>query len=102
MKPGLLVLAQALDAASLAVFYGLVHPTALAEQNPLVLALMAAGGIQLVILAKVGAALFAAWRSRHLAAVRVARFVMAAAVVSGSIGAGFNVAAIVLAKHAAG
>ncbi len=99
MKPGLLVLAQGIDAASLAVFYALAHPAALHEQNPLVLALMATGGIQLVILAKVGAALLAAWRSGRLGGMRIARFAMAAAVVSGSIGAGFNLAAIAVAVH---
>ena len=98
MKPGLLLLAQGLDAASLAVFYGIAHPAALGEQNPLVLALMAAGGVQLVILVKVGASLLAAWRSRHMAGLRIARLAMAAAVVSGSIGAGFNLAAIVVAR----
>ena len=97
MKPGLLVLAQSLDAASLAVFYAIVHPMALAEQNPLILALMAVGGIQLVALAKVGAALLAAWRSRRMNGMRLARLAMAAAVISGSIGAGFNLAAIALA-----
>ena len=100
MKPGLLVLAQVLDAASLAVFYAIAHPVALGEQNPLVLALMATGGIQLVILAKVGAAVIAAVRSRRLGRYRIARYAMAAAVVSGSIGAGFNLAAIVLAVRA--
>lgn len=98
MKPGLLVLAQGLDAATLAIFYLIAHPTGLGEQNPLVLALMATGGIQLVILAKVGAALLAAWRSQRMGRLRVARFAMAAAVVSGSIGAGFNVAAIMLSR----
>lgn len=99
MKPGLLVLAQGLDAASLAVFYALAHPAVLQEANPLVLALMATGGIQLVIIAKVGAALVAAWRSRNIDAMRIARFAMAAAVVSGSIGAGFNLAAIVVSRY---
>ncbi len=98
MKPGLLVLAQGLDAASLAVFYLLAHPAGLAEQNPLVLALMATGGIQLVILAKVGAAVLAAWRSQRMGRMRIARLAMAAAVVSGSIGAGFNLAAILVAR----
>lgn len=99
MKPGLLVLAQGLDAASLAVFYAIAHPSVLREANPLVLALMATGGIQLVILAKVGAALIAAIRSRRLAGMRIARYAMAAAVVSGSVGAGFNLAAIVLSQR---
>ena len=96
MKPGLLILAQGLDAATLAIFYLIAHPAGLSEQNPLVLALMATGGIQLVIFAKVGAALLAAWRSRRMGKIRLARYAMAAAVISGSIGAGFNVAAIAL------
>lgn len=100
MKPGLLVLAQSLDAASLAVFYAIAHPSALAEQNPVILVLMTLGGIQLVALAKVGAALVAAWRSRHLSGMRLARLAMAAAVISGSIGAGFNLAAIALTLRA--
>lgn len=92
-------MAQGMDAASLAVFYSLAHPVGLTEQNPLVLALMAAGGVQLVIMAKVGTALVAAWRSRRLTGTRLARLAMAAATISGSIGAGFNLAAIFLVVH---
>jgi hypothetical protein len=100
MKPGSLVLAQSLDAATLAVFYAIAHPAALAEQNPLIVALLALGGIQLVALAKIGAAVLAAWRSRRSNGMRLARLAMAAAVISGSIGAGFNLAAIALSLRA--
>ena len=89
-------MAQAIDAASLAVFYALAHPVGLGEQNPIILALLTLGGIQLVIIAKVGAALVTAWRSHRMGRLRIARLAMAAAVLSGAIGAGFNVAAIAL------
>ena len=98
MKPRLLLLAQSLDAATLALFYALVGPTQqLAERNPLVLALMAVGGIQLVALAKVSVALVAIRRWQSLRHGRVLRLAVALAVLSGCIGAGFNTAALLAA-----
>lgn len=94
MTPRLLVLAQALDAASLAAFYALGLAGTLREQNPLVLGLMALGGVPPVALAKVGVSLAALrrWRSvRHGAALRLA---LGAAVLSGCVGAGANTASI--------
>ncbi len=102
MRPGLLVLAQALDAATLAVFYLLPHPAYLSEQNPLVVALLALGGVQLVILLKVGVAALVSRRARRYPSFslrwRVAlTTALVAATLSGVIGAGANTAAIVVA-----
>lgn len=103
MTSGTLVLAQALDAATLAVFYAWCRVPQMQERNPLVLGLMAVGGVQLVALVKVGAAALAARRAgrfsgysrRWRLAVRLA---LSAATLSGCVGAGFNVAAILTGK----
>lgn len=96
-----MVMAQAIDAATFLVFYlfiaqGSIH----AERNPLILALMALGGLQLVGLVKVGLALVVRHRalkprvvSRPYAAVRFTMLTLATA--SGITGAGFNIASIV-------
>jgi hypothetical protein len=102
MRPGLLVMAQLLDAVTLALFYLLPHPASLSEQNPLVAMLLALGGIQLVVLVKVGAAALAARRARRYPSLslrwRVAlSAALVAATLSGVIGAGANTAAIVVA-----
>jgi hypothetical protein len=92
-----LVLAQGADALTLAAFYVFVAGSSPArEQNPLVLGLMAAGGVQLVLLAKVGAALLVGWRAdRTPRATRLRVVAMSVATASGICGAGFNLAAIV-------
>ena len=95
----LLVFAQSMDAATFAAFYLFAANSGAAERNPLVLALMAAGGVELVVFVKVAVAAFVARRStrtaglssRYLALRRVA---LGAATASGVIGAGFNLAAI--------
>ena len=53
-----LIFAQAADAATFALFYVLASQSVHAERNPLVLAIMALGGVQLVVLVKIGLA----WR----------------------------------------
>lgn len=110
----LLVLAQGADALTFALFYALGGPalTSQAERNPLVLAMLALGGYQLVALVKIGLAAWVGRRRRvprpsRFAAVRLLherhpqlqpralRFAMGAATLSGAVGAGFNLAALV-------
>ncbi len=100
-----LVFAQSMDALTFLAFYVLVGPTIHAERNPLILALMALGGIQLVALAKIGLAWLVARRMRQPARPSRFRLIRAAypvlsivmislAVASGIVGAGFNTAAL--------
>ena len=51
-----LLLAQSLDAATFAAFYVLIGAGVHAERNPLLIGLMAFGGIQAVVLLKVAIA----------------------------------------------
>lgn len=101
-----LIFAQSMDALTFVAFYVLVSPTIHAERNPLVLALMALGGIQLVALVKIGLAALVARQLRspgqpsRFRAVRAAYPALSAvlvgvAVASGIVGAGFNTAALV-------
>jgi hypothetical protein len=100
-----LLFAQGMDALTFAAFYLVVGPTIDAERNPVVLVLMALGGIQLVALVKIGLAALIARRiqrparpSRYRAvraAYPIASLVLVSlAVASGIVGAGFNTAAI--------
>jgi hypothetical protein len=101
-----LVFAQGVDALTFAAFYVLVGPSLHAERNPIVLLLMALGGIQLVALVKVGLAALVARRMRRptvpsphrivrLAYPVVSLVLVSLAVASGIVGAGFNTAALV-------
>jgi hypothetical protein len=101
-----LIFAQGMDALTFVAFYVLVGPSIHAERNPVVLLLMALGGIQLVALVKVGLAALIAHRMRLPAKPSPHRLVRAAypiaslllvslAVASGIVGAGFNTAALV-------
>jgi hypothetical protein len=101
-----LVFAQAMDALTFVAFYVLVGPAVHAERNPLILGLMALGGVQLVAIAKVGLAALVARRMRLPASpsrfrlMRVAYpglslLLVSLAVASGIVGAGFNAAALV-------
>ena len=96
-----LVLAQALDAFTFAGFYLVIGAGVHAERNPLVTALLAMGGVQFVVLIKVGIAAFVGWRHDHTRRPLSARYVrlrtvaVAVAAASGIVGAGFNLAAIV-------
>ncbi len=100
-----LVFAQGMDALTFVAFYVLVGPSIHAERNPVVLLLMALGGIQLVALVKVGLAALIARRMRRPTRPSSHRFVRVAypvaslvlvslAVASGIVGAGFNTAAL--------
>ena len=101
-----LVFAQGMDALTFVAFYLLVGPAVHAERNPVVLVLMALGGIQLVALVKVGLAALIARRMQRPSRpsphrlVRVAypaarTVLVSLAVASGIVGAGFNTAALV-------
>lgn len=101
-----LLFAQGMDALTFAAFYLIVGPTIHAERNPVVLMLMALGGIQLVALAKIGLAALIARRIQrptHPSRYRAVRAVypiaslvlISLAVASGIVGAGFNTAALV-------
>lgn len=100
MKTGTLVLAQACDAATLCLFYWLGLAGQMQERNPVVVALMAFGGVQLVALVKVGVALLASRRAaRNRRNWRVS-LAVGAATLSGVVGAGFNLAAILSSVRA--
>ena len=110
-----LLLAQAADVATFLVFYLLIDSSVRGERNPLVLGLMALGGVYLVGIVKLGITLLVIWRSRlpmrpsRFARVRrfhdrhpglvafhvKARIVgVSAATASGIVGAGFNLGAL--------
>jgi hypothetical protein len=95
-----LVLAQGADALTFTAFYAFVGAASgHAERNPLILALMALGGVQLVGLAKVAVAAYLGWRADRTGPVSVryasARTIaMSVATASGIAGAGFNLASI--------
>jgi hypothetical protein len=101
-----LVFAQAMDALTFVAFYVVVGPSVHAERNPLILGLMALGGIQLVALVKIGLAALVAGRMQRPARpsrYRLARvaypglslLLVSLAVAGGIVGAGFNTAALV-------
>jgi hypothetical protein len=101
-----LIFAQAMDALTFVAFYTVVGPAVHGERNPLILGLMALGGVQLVALVKVGLAALIAGRMRlptrpsRFRVVRVAYpglsvLLVSLAVASGIVGAGFNTAALV-------
>ena len=96
-----LVFAQSADAISFAVFYLFIGAGVHAEQNPLVLGLMALGGIQLVAFVKIGVAAIVAHRHDRQDRVLSVRYLrtrtvmMSIATASGIVGAGFNSAAII-------
>lgn len=104
-----LVAAQTADAATFLAFYVFIGAGVHAERNPLILGLMALGGIQMVAFTKVGVSLYLAWRREHPAVkprwwskpitsrrfIWVETVIVSAATASGIVGAGMNTAAIV-------
>jgi NhaP-type Na+/H+ or K+/H+ antiporter len=103
-----LLLAQSADAATYVAFYLFVGTASgHAERNPVVLALMALGGVQAVGLAKVAVAWFLGWRADRRGPVsvrydRLRTIAMSVATASGIAGAGYNLASIIdgLGRHA--
>lgn len=96
-----LLLAQGLDVATFLAFYLVVGPSIHRERNPLILLLMAMGGLAAVAAFKLGVTLLVVWRSRRVIVARrrwygpLRIIAMAAATASGIAGAGFNAAAII-------
>ena len=95
-----LIFAQSMDALTFAVFYLAIGAGVHAERNPLVIALMALGGVQAVVIAKVAFAALIGWRHDHTRKPLSARYLrlrtiaISIATASGIVGAGFNLAAI--------
>ena len=95
-----LLLAQSLDAATFAAFYVLIGAGVHAERNPLLIGLMAFGGIQAVVLLKIAIALVVSWRHDHSGPLSprylaLRTIAVSVATASGIAGAGWNLAAIV-------
>jgi len=111
-----IVAAQTADAATYLVFMlffaaGSIHH----ERNPIIVGLMAVGGIWIIAAAKIGDAAWCAWRFDHPPkpsrfariralnrAIRIDRWwapvttvMLSVAAASGIVGAGFNLASIV-------
>ena len=98
-----LFLGQAADAITFVWFYVFVGSSVHAEQNPLILALMALGGLAAVGVFKMGVTLIVIARYRRAGAnpirhrwfVPLRTIAISAATASGIVGAGFNIGAIV-------
>lgn len=97
-----LVLAQAADGISFAAFFILVPVSQFSERNPVIAAAYAAGGWAAVFGLKVGLALLATRRRRavvtHAWYPPLRTVLLSAAAASGCVGAGFNLASLLLAK----
>lgn len=95
-----LLLAQGADVLTFLAFYLLVGPSIHQERNPLILLLMAMGGLAAVAVFKMAVTLLVVRRSRKRQVFRRLWFLplrtilTSAATASGIVGAGFNVAAI--------
>jgi hypothetical protein len=96
-----LLLAQGLDVITVLAFYLLIGAGTHEERNPLILALMALGGLHAVALFKMGVALIVSWRYHHPTRVlsptfiRVRTIAISVATASGIAGAGFNLGSII-------
>jgi hypothetical protein len=104
-----LIFAQVLDALTLAYFWIVIGPGEHSEQNPLINMMIVLGGIQLVLLVKIGLALWVGYRIGHppktshwwSKPITSSRFMwvqtvaISVATASGVVGAGFNLASIV-------
>lgn len=101
-----LFLAQGADVATFLCFYLLVGPSVHAEQNPLILGLMALGGLAAVGVFKMAVTLIVIYRYGHAAPVKhgwfasVRTIAISAATASGIVGAGFNLGAIISSRLA--
>ena len=98
-----LFLAQGADVATFLCFYLLVGPSVHAERNPLILGLMALGGLAAVGVFKMAVTLVVIYRYgrgtpvRHAWFLPVRTIAISAATASGIVGAGFNLSAIISA-----
>jgi hypothetical protein len=91
-----LVAAQTADALTFAAFYLFIGAGMMSEQNPLVLAIMAVGGIAGVVAVKVGLAATVVWLYERNRRRRLLLALMTVATLSGVIGAGTNIASILV------
>lgn len=91
-----LVVAQTADAATFAWFYLFIGAGLLSEQNPIVAAIMGVGGIAGVIVVKIGLAAMAAFLYERNRRRRILLVLMTVATISGVIGAGTNLASIIV------
>jgi hypothetical protein len=94
-----LLFAQSMDAATFLAFYLFIGAGTYAERNPILLAIMAVGGIWLVAAMKVGTAMLVARRFDRPVAARAwyrptATVLVSIGAASGIVGAGANLAAI--------
>jgi hypothetical protein len=97
-----LLLAQGADVATFLCFYLLVGPSVHAERNPVILALMALGGLAAVGIFKMAITLVVIYRYRratdtihHRWFLPMRTVAISAATASGIVGAGFNLSAII-------
>jgi len=101
-----LLLGQAADAITFVWFYVFVGSSVHAERNPVILGLMALGGLAAVGVFKMGVTLLVIYRYhraganpvRHRWFVPLRTIAISAATASGIVGAGFNLGAIVGAR----
>ena len=97
-----LFLAQGADVVTFLCFYLLVGPSVHAERNPVILALMALGGLAAVGVFKMAITLIVIYRYRratvtihHRWFLPMRTIAISAATASGIVGAGFNLSAII-------
>ena len=96
-----LFLAQAADVATFLCFYLLVGSSVHAERNPLILGLMAMGGLAAVGIFKMAITLVVIYHYRRPIQIRhrwyppMRTIAISAATASGIVGAGFNLGAII-------
>jgi hypothetical protein len=96
-----LFLAQAADVATFLCFYLFVGSSVQAERNPLILGLMALGGLAAVGLFKMAITLIVIYRYRRQVQIEhrwypaLRTIAISAATASGIVGAGFNLGAII-------
>jgi hypothetical protein len=96
-----LFLAQAADVATFLCFYLFVGSSVHAERNPLILGLMALGGLAAVGVFKMAITLLVIYRYRspirieHRWYAPLRTIAISAATASGIVGAGFNLGAII-------
>src|SRR6476620_12215412 len=101
-----LFLAQGADVVTFLCFYLLVGPSVHAERNPLILGLMALGGLAAVGIFKMAVTLIVIYRYgrtthvMHRWFVPVRTIAISAATASGIVGAGFNLGAIISTRIA--
>jgi hypothetical protein len=99
-----LLLGQGADVATFLCFYLFVGSSAQAERNPIIVALMALGGLAAVGLFKMGITLIVIYRYHrpgqihHRWYVPLRTIAISAATASGIVGAGFNLGAIIGAR----